>query len=125
MISLAYTEHIDSFHFKQLIMRNTLVFLTVFLSVVVFLDAYRLNAKRFDDEELADLARRFLQSTSDRLSMSRRKTQAGLQNPEILAYCQAECAWLRAGPTEPADRRKPYTTCRDDCVDEELQKQNQ
>ena len=122
MISSAFTEHIDSLHFKQLIMRNILVFLIVFLSVVVFLDGYRLNAKRFDDEELANFARRFLQSTSNRLLMSRRKTQAGLQNPEILARCQAKCAWLRAGPTETVDHRKPYISCRDDCVDEELQK---
>ena len=41
--------------------------------------------------------------------------EAGLKNPEILKFCQDECAHLRVSSTDDA-LRQPYKTCRDDCV---------
>lgn len=75
----------------------------------------------FYDEDIVKLLRRyFFQRNYDNdFSFTKRKTEAGLQNPEILKICQDECAHLRVSSTDDA-LRQPYKTCRDDCVNRRL-----
>ena len=97
-----------------------LLFLTI-VSLAISIQAF--GERNFADEQRDDILlaklRSFLQRSYDDIYLSKRKTQAGLDNPELLAECQLECAYLRVDSTDPA-LRQPYKSCRDECVDRKL-----
>lgn len=57
----------------------------------------------------------FNDQTLELILSEKRKTEAGLQNRDILAVCQKTCRHLRVDSTDET-LRLPYKQCRDDCV---------
>ncbi|CAF1341148.1 unnamed protein product [Adineta ricciae] len=97
----------------------------VFFSFILA-DAYRIHHSRnYDRDTLVQQLRRLIEQESEDDLMVKRKTQAGLDHPEILKECQNECKYLRVDASVTDEElRKPYKKCRDECVDEKLAEQD-
>jgi hypothetical protein len=121
-VAWIYTFDIfSSYYIGTTTMRLLVVSIAIVIfSLAVYVESYQEDESNADEHMLYNKLRHVLKNQlRESMFMEKRKTAAGLANPDVLASCQSVCAVLRVDSYDE-DKRKPYKDCRDKCVDEVL-----